>query len=74
MLIQSYLQEVPGVVVQNWINRQCNLDECHDALAPVCSLVEDQEEKLTFIPTSLFALCFIYIFIWANLKSDGYTF
>lgn len=63
MLIQSYLQEVPGVVVQNWINRQCNLDERHDALAPVCSLVEDQEEKLTFIPTSLFALCFIYIFI-----------
>ena len=63
MLIQSDLQEVQGVVVQNQINREHNLDKCHDALALACSLAEDQEEKLTFIPTSLLALCFIYIFI-----------
>lgn len=74
MLIQSDAHKVQGVVVQNQINREHNLDECHDALPLVCSLAEDQEEKFTFIPTSLFALSLIYIFIWANVKSDGYAF
>lgn len=60
---QSDGQEAQGVVVENQTNREQNADECQDALLLVCSSAEDQELKMTFIPTSLFALCFIYTFL-----------